>query len=363
MDTKFMQIAIELAKNGAGFVNPNPKVGAVIVKYGKIIGQGFHQKYGENHAEINAINSAKESCEGATIYVTLEPCNHYGKTPPCVDAIIKNKFSRVVIGMKDPNPKVAGKSIQKLLNNGIKVTVGILEKECINLNPEFIKLMVHKTPYVVMKTAMTLDGKIATKTGESKWITGESARQYVHILRHELQGIMVGVNTVIKDDCMLTARRQEETVQPIRIVIDSKGRTPINSKIVKTASEYKTIIVTTNQIKPEKENELIEKNIHIIKVLDINGKVDLSAMMIELGKLNINSILLEGGGTLNYSMLKANAVDEIIVFVAPKLFGGIDATTPVSGDGISNINDAYELENLDVICIGADLCIKGKVVK
>ncbi len=362
MDLKYMELAISLAKKGEGFVNPNPKVGSVIVKDGEIIGEGYHKKYGDFHAEVNAINSTNTSCEGATIYVTLEPCHHYGKTPPCVDAIIREKFSRVVIGMMDPNPKVAGQSIEKLKKHGIEVLVGVLEEECKNLNKGFIKVMTKKTPYVVMKTAMTLDGKIATKTGESKWITGEESRKYVHNLRHSLQGIMVGINTVIKDDPMLTARRDEKTIQPIRIIVDSSGRIPLTSKIVKSANEYRTILVTTNKIDKNKEEELINKKLEVLKISIIDERINIKEMMKALCELSINSILLEGGGTLNDSMLKANAVDEVISFISPKIFGGKDAITPVSGNGISSIDEAYKLENMEVEQIGDDICIRGKVI-
>ena len=217
LNEKFMKIAIELAKKGIGNVNPNPLVGAVIVKDGKIIGQGYHERYGEGHAEVNAFKSLDDDPTGATMYVTLEPCFHYGKTPPCADRIIENKISKVIIGMVDPNPLVSGKGIEKLKNAGIEVEVGILEEECRKINEVFIKYITTKKPFVVMKTAMSLDGKIATKTGESKWITSEKSRLQVHILRNKFSGIMVGVNTIIKDNPELTCRVVEGN-NPIRII-------------------------------------------------------------------------------------------------------------------------------------------------
>jgi diaminohydroxyphosphoribosylaminopyrimidine deaminase/5-amino-6-(5-phosphoribosylamino)uracil reductase len=361
MDDQWMMKAIELAKKGQGYVNPNPKVGAVIVKNGKVIGEGYHKIFGQAHAEMNAINSVKGTCKGAVIYVTLEPCFHYGKTPPCVDAIIREKFKRVVIGMKDPNPNVAGKSIQKLKEKGISVTVGVLESECRKLNPGFLKLVNEKKPYIVMKTAMTLDGKIATVSGESRWITGGESRKKVHELRHELQGIMVGINTVLRDNPMLTARREKESCQPVRIVVDSCGKIPLDSNIVQSATEYNTIVITTERIKTEKLHLLTDFGVTVEQVKTVEGRVDINDMIMRLGELSINSILQEGGGTLNDSMLRSGNVDEVICFISPKIFGGKLAKTPVEGTGVSGIEEAYQLEKISFELVGEDLCVKGMV--
>lgn len=361
-----MEEAIRLAKLGKGFTNPNPIVGAVIVKDGVILGSGYHQRYGKAHAEVNAIKSAKKNgfldLSGASIYVTLEPCFHYGKTPPCVDAIIQERFSEVFIGMEDPNSLTAGKSIQKLVEHGIYVEVDLLEEECRELNKGFIKLMQEGKPYTVMKTAMTLDGKIATVSGESKWISGKESRRMVHDLRHELQGIMVGINTVIKDNPSLTARNEENHINPTRIILDSTGRIPLDLIVVQTAKKIRTILFTTDQMQVEKRIALSAFGVEI-EVVEEKEKVDLSQVMKRLGDLSIVSVLLEGGGTINDAMLRAGYVDEVISFVAPKLFGGKEATTPVSGEGIKNISDAIVIENMKVSMVGKDVCIRGKVEK
>lgn len=368
MDQNWMNQAVALARLGSGHVNPNPKVGAVIVKDNRKIGEGYHQRYGAPHAEINAIRSASESCEAATLYVTLEPCFHYGKTPPCVDEIIRQGFKRVVIGMVDPNPKVAGKSIEKLRSNGIEVTLNVLEAQCRELNPGFIKLVETQKPYVLLKSAMTLDGKIATKTGMSQWITCDASRNKVHELRQDFHAIMVGIGTVLSDDPMLNTRIYETPSHPIRIIVDSKGKLPLDSQIVKTARDYKTILVTTDQIEAEKRDALLRAAIKVEIVNQNNAKgcnpdkVCMAAMMKRLGELNICSILLEGGGTLNDSLLRSGNVDEVLFFIAPKIFGGEAAKSPVSGLGIENISEAIEVVELNYEMSGTDLCIKGKVV-
>ena len=254
-EEKYMRRAIELAKKGSGHVNPNPLVGAVIVKDGEIIGEGYHECYGQLHAERNAIASLTESAEGATIYVTLEPCCHYGKTPPCTEAIIEQKIKRVVIGSRDPNPKVSGKGIKMLQEAGIEVIEDFMREECDRLNPVFFHYITTKTPYVVMKYAMTLDGKIATKTGASKWITGEPARQEVQHMRHRYMGIMAGIGTVLADDPMLNVR-VEGWKSPVRIVCDSSLRIPLDSQIVRSAKEYRTIVAYAGR---EENEEITEK--------------------------------------------------------------------------------------------------------
>ncbi len=358
-DREYMARAIELARKGAGFVNPNPMVGAVIVKDGRIIGEGYHKKFGELHAERNAIANCSESTEGATIYVTLEPCCHYGKTPPCTEAIIESGISRVVIGTLDVNPVVAGHGAEILRAHGIKVEVGVLENECRQLNKVFNKYISSGLPYVVMKYAMTSDGKIATKKGESKWITSEQSREEVHKLRNDLAGIMVGVTTVITDDPMLDCRL-ENTVNPVRIVCDTNLRTPVESKLVSTANDIKTIIATASEDK-EKIRLYEEKGCKILRVKKKNNEIDLNILMRELGSMGIDSILLEGGGTVNYSALSSQIVDEIQIFIAPKIFGG-SAKSPVEGLGIENINDAIKLNPIRVTNIGADILIENEVI-
>lgn len=362
MDQFWMNQAIALASLGSGHVNPNPKVGAVIVKDNRKIGEGYHRRYGDLHAEINAINSSLESCDSATLYVTLEPCYHFGKTPPCVDAIISHGFKRVVIGMIDPNPLVAGKSVEKLKTNGIEVTINVLEDACRALNPGFIKLIETRKPYVLLKSAMTLDGKIATKSGMSQWITSEISRNKVHQLRHDLHAIMVGIGTVLSDDPMLNTRITSEPSHPIRIIVDSKGQLPLDSRIVKSANLYKTILITTEQIDAKKKSMLEKESVQVEVVQMNDNQVCVAAMMERLGALNICSILLEGGGTLNDSLLRSGYIDEVMFFIAPKLFGGQTAKTPISGLGIDNIAHAIELKDLSCEPSGTDFCIKGKVV-
>lgn len=359
LNERFMKIAIELAKKGIGNVNPNPLVGAVIVKDGKIIGQGYHERYGEDHAEVNAFKSLDDDPTGATMYVTLEPCFHYGKTPPCVDRIIENKIGKVIIGMVDPNPLVSGKGIEKLKNAGIEVEVGILEEECRKINEVFIKYITTKKPFVVMKTAMSLDGKIATKTGESKWITSEKSRLQVHILRNKFSGIMVGVNTIIKDNPELTCRVAEGN-NPIRIIVDSTLRIPLKSKVLEN-NDNKTIIATTKKANIKKVQKLLKNNIKVLIINEKNGRVDLNNLIKKIGELNIDSILLEGGATLNYSALEEGVVDKVMMYIATKIIGGETSKTPVGGKGIDKLNNAFKLKNITTMNVGKDILVEGYI--
>ena len=364
--------AIELAKKGTGFTNPNPLVGAVIVKDNRIIGEGYHEKYGQLHAERNAIASLTESAEGATIYVTLEPCCHYGKTPPCTEAIIENKITKVVIGSRDPNPLVSGKGAQILREHGIEVIEDFMREECDSMNEIFFHFITTKTPYCVMKYAMTADGKIATHTGASKWITGEVARNKVQHMRHRYAGIMAGIQTVLEDNPMLNVRVDGLT-SPVRIICDSRLRISPDCNICNTADTYRTIIVCSNsklsngsitkdtdiedQAFGEKVSNLLEKNLEIYNAAGKDERVDLKVLMEYLGSEKIDSVLIEGGGTLNESALKAGIVNEIKAFVAPKIFGGTNVTTPVQGDGVETPDEAYMLELKNVEYVGEDLLL------
>ena len=360
-DQNYMLRAIQLAKQGEGWTNPNPMVGAVIVKNGRIIGKGYHKKCGELHAERNAIASLTESAEGATIYVTLEPCCHYGKTPPCTEAIIEQKIKRVVIGSRDPNPKVSGKGIKMLQEAGIEVIEDFMREECDRLNPVFFHYITTKTPYVVMKYAMTLDGKIATKTGASKWITGEAARAEVQHMRHRYMGIMAGIGTVIADDPMLNVR-VEGWKSPIRILCDSGLRIPLDGQIVKSAGKYRTIVAYADSENTEtKRKRLHEMGVETICCPDENNQVDLKKLMKYLGEEGIDSILLEGGGTLNDSALRAGIVQEVQAFIAPKLFGGMNSKTPVEGIGVRFPSEAVKLKCTDICQIGEDIRITCQV--
>ena len=360
-DQNYMLQAIQLAKQGEGWTNPNPMVGAVIVKNGRIIGKGYHKKCGELHAERNAIASLTESAEGATIYVTLEPCCHYGKTPPCTEAIIEQKIKRVVIGSRDPNPKVSGKGIKMLQEAGIEVIEDFMREECDRLNPVFFHYITTKTPYVVMKYAMTLDGKIATKTGASKWITGEAARAEVQHMRHRYMGIMAGIGTVLADGPMLNVR-MEGWKSPIRILCDSGLRIPLDGQIVKSAGKYRTIVAYADSENTEaKRKRLHEMGVETICCPDENNQVDLKKLMKYLGEEGIDSILLEGGGTLNDSALRAGIVQEVQAFIAPKLFGGMNSKTPVEGIGVRFPSEAVKLKCTDICQIGEDIRITCQV--
>ncbi|MBQ1393763.1 MAG: bifunctional diaminohydroxyphosphoribosylaminopyrimidine deaminase/5-amino-6-(5-phosphoribosylamino)uracil reductase RibD [Lachnospiraceae bacterium] len=333
MERKYMERAIELAKRARGFTSPNPMVGAVIVKDGKVIGEGYHERCGELHAERNALASLTESAEGATIYVTLEPCCHYGKTPPCTEAIIEHKLAKVVIGSRDPNPLVSGKGATILRKAGIEVVEDFMREECDAINPIFFHYITTKRPYVAMKYAMTMDGKIATRTGASKWITGEAARNHVQTLRHAYKGIMVGIGTVLADNPMLNCRMQGG-IDPVRIVCDTHLRIPMDCQIVQTADTIETILATSTNEK-EKIDQLIKKGVQILQIPEKDGCIDLNLLMQTLGEKGIDSILLEGGGRLNDSFLREKLIQKAYVYLAPKIFGGEDAKTPVEGIGVS----------------------------
>lgn len=361
-DAFYMKQAIELSKNGMGFVNPNPLVGAVIVKENRVVGKGWHEYFGGPHAEINAIEDAKGQTEGATLYVTLEPCSHYGKTPPCSLAIIQNKFARVVVGSGDPNPLVAGNGITMIKNAGIEVQSGILEKEVQELNEVFFKFIRTQLPFVVLKTAMSLDGKIATTIGDSQWISCETSRKRVHELRNQYAAIMVGINTVLKDDPLLNVRDVEgKTKNPVRVVVDSIARIPLESKLLNTQEISETIVAVTDQASESKIKALTNKGALVLVCHAVEGRVDLKFLMQELAGRGIDSILLEGGGTLNFEALKQGIVDKIVSFVAPKILGGAQALTPVEGAGFALLPDAVQIQNLKACNSGDDIMLTGYV--
>lgn len=359
MYQKFMSRAIELAKRGRGFVSPNPLVGAVIVKNDKIIGEGWHMKYGESHAEVNAIKSAKESIVGSDVYVTLEPCSHYGHTPPCAKALIENGVKRVFIGSYDPNPIVAGNGIKMLKEANIEVITDVMKDECDKLNSIFFKYITTGMPYVTLKTAMTLDGKIASYCGNSKWISNEKSRHIVHKLRHYNKAIMVGINTVLKDNPMLNCRLSECCIDPIRIIVDSTLKIPLNSNVL---TDSNAIILTTDRADANKISKITDMGMEVITTPYSNG-VDLNYAIKCLGEKSIDSILLEGGGTLNYSMLINGLVDKVMTFISPKIIGGEYAKTPVEGKGIEFMPDAIKLKNLEIKSIDDDILVCGEVIK
>lgn len=361
-DEKYMRLAMQLAGNAIGRTSPNPLVGAVIVKDNRVVGCGWHRKAGTPHAEVHALNQAGELAQGADVYVTLEPCAHYGKTPPCAKALVEAKVKNVYGGLLDVNPKVAGKGFKILEDAGIHVEYGFLQDELRKQNEVFFKWIEHKKPFIVLKAAMTLDGKIATATGQSKWITNETSRAYGYKLRDIYDGIMVGINTVIEDNPMLTAR-VDGGKNPIRIVVDSSLRIDINANVVQDKSA-KTIIATTDKANKDKILKLQAQDVDVIVVdKDENDKVDIEKLLDILGQQNICSILVEGGATLSGSFVAKKLVDKVYFFIAPKIIGGKEAKTPVAGTGILNLQEALTLKDIQIEKLEEDILIIGRVDK
>lgn len=361
-DEKYMRLAMQLAGNAIGRTSPNPLVGAVIVKDNRVVGCGWHRKTGTPHAEVHALNQAGELAQGADVYVTLEPCAHYGKTPPCAKALVEAKVKNVYGGLLDVNPKVAGKGFKILEDAGIHVEYGFLQDELRKQNEVFFKWIEHKKPFVVLKAAMTLDGKIATATGQSKWITNETSRAYGYKLRDIYDGIMVGINTVIEDNPMLTAR-VDGGKNPIRIVVDSSLKIDINANVVQDKSA-KTIVATTDKADKDKILKLQAQNVDVIVVdKDENDKVDIEKLLNILGQQNICSILVEGGATLSGSFVAKKLVDKVYFFIAPKIVGGKEAKTPVAGTGILNLQEALALKDIQIEKLEEDILIIGRVDK
>lgn len=361
-DEKYMRLAMQLAGNAIGRTSPNPLVGAVIVKDNRVVGCGWHRKAGTPHAEVHALNQAGELAQGADVYVTLEPCAHYGKTPPCAKALVEAKVKNVYGGLLDVNPKVAGKGFKILEDAGIHVEYGFLQDELRKQNEVFFKWIEHKKPFIVLKAAMTLDGKIATATGQSKWITNETSRAYGYKLRDIYDGIMVGINTVIEDNPMLTVR-VDGGKNPIRIVVDSSLKIDINANVVQDKSA-KTIIATTDKANKDKILKLQAQDVDVIVVdKDENDKVDIEKLLDILGQQNICSILVEGGATLSGSFVAKKLVDKVYFFIAPKIIGGKEAKTPVAGTGILNLQEALALKDIQIEKLEEDILIIGRVDK
>nr|WP_288298394.1 bifunctional diaminohydroxyphosphoribosylaminopyrimidine deaminase/5-amino-6-(5-phosphoribosylamino)uracil reductase RibD [uncultured Allisonella sp.] len=359
LDRKYMARALQLALRGAGHTRPNPMVGAVLVKDGRIIGEGWHKQYGGPHAEVNAFASATEDPEGATLYVSLEPCSHYGKTPPCADLIIRKKVARVVAALEDPNPLVSGRGFRKLRANGIRVTVGVLAEEARHINDVFLTYVTRKRPFVLYKAAMSLDGKIACHTGESQWISSEKSREEVQRLRGILSGIMVGAGTVIADNPRLTCR-MEEYENPARIIVDGKLRVPLESRIFHEPG--RNIILTTSEASPEKKKALENLGVELIEAdSEEPGKVDLKSAMLALGIKGIDGILLEGGPTLAASALEAGIIDAVRFYIAQKIIGGREAPSPFAGTGAAHMNEVVPLTDAVYGTSGDDLWIQAYI--
>ena len=358
-DEQMMRRAIELARNATGRTSPNPLVGAVVVKEGRIVAEGWHRQAGTPHAEVHALNMAGELAKGATVYVSLEPCAHYGRTGPCAKALVEAGVSRVVIAMTDPNPKVAGKGIQILREAGVEVVTGVLKKEAYELNEVFLKWITTGKPFVALKTAMSLDGKIATAGGESQWITNEKSRYQGHHLRDIYDGILVGINTVLQDNPSLTTRLREYQGQnPVRIVLDSQARLPLASKLA-TDGAARTIVAVSAQAPATRKAALEAAGLEVLVAGTDKG--DVVELMNQLGAMRITSILVEGGGRVNFSLLEAGLVDRVYAFVAPKLIGGSQALTPVEGEGFAQLAQAVELENIQTSLLDNDVMITGRV--
>jgi len=354
-DERFMFRALELASRGLGRTRPNPVVGAVVVKGGQVVGEGFHRKAGTPHAEIIALQQAGERARGAEIYVSLEPCCHYGLTPPCTESLIKAGVKRVVAATLDPNPLVAGKGLSRLKEAGIEVVVGVLKEDADRLNEAFFKYIQKKRPFVTMKTAMTLDGKIASCTGDSRWISSEPSREFVHRLRNTYDAVMVGIGTVLADDPQLNTRLEVKDRQdPIRVVIDGGLELPINSRIVQSSREQKTLVFANCSCDQMKVSELEEYGVEVIQLDGEGPLLSLPEVLDELGKRNICSLLLEGGAELNSAMLENRLVDKVHWFIAPKIIGGKTAPGPVGGAGRELMKQALELRDGKWETIGPD---------
>ena len=360
-----MTLALRLAAKGQGTASPNPMVGALVVKQGRIVGRGFHLRPGLPHAEILALRQAGRRARGATLFVTLEPCCHHRKrTPPCVPEVIRSGVSRVVIAMTDPNPLVKGKGLAAIRRAGLSVTVGIARLEAEELNKAYRHWIATTCPYVTLKAGMTLDGKIATASGESKWITGTRARQEAHRLRGQVDAVLVGVGTVLADNPTLTARvgpdlKTMAPRQPLRVVVDSRLRIPLKAQILTRQERAKTVVATTDSAGASRKRALVQRGIEVLTLPGLRGKVSLPALMRDLGKRGITSVLVEGGGEINAAMLKAHLVQHVCVYMAPILLGGDDARGVIGGKSPARIASALKLCNIKTRLIGSDLVVEG----
>lgn len=355
-DQHYMKLALDLAATASGKTNPNPVVGAILVKDGQVVGVGFHRKAGEPHAEVHAFRMAEGYTNGATLYVTLEPCSHYGKTPPCAELVASSGVTRVVVAMQDPNPMVAGRGIQLLRDTGIEVEVGVLEEEAKRLNERFVHNMTKRRPFIISKVAMTLDGKLAASPGHSKWVTGEEARREVHRLRNEVDAILVGINTVLADNPRLTTRLPEKGKNPVRVILDSNLRLPEDAHIT-DCTAAKTWIATKEDADPEKVNRLKQKGLEILFVPSTRLGLDLRRLSEMLYEKGITDLLVEGGSEVNASFLRASLIDKWLIYIAPKVLGGRGSLTPYGGPDLETMDEALNVRIHSVRQIGEDLCI------
>lgn len=357
-EERYMRLALEWARSTRGQTSPNPLVGAVIVNEGRIVGMGAHLGAGMRHAEVHALEMAGREAQGATMYVTLEPCNHQGRTPPCTEAIIRAGIARVVIGCMDENPRVAGTGMARLRRAGIEIVSGVLESECRRLNEAFFHYKRSGRPFIAVKTASTLDGKIATPTGDSQWVTGTEARAYVHQLRHEYDAVMVGIGTVLADDPRLTCRIPGGGLNPLRVIVDSRLRLPLDARVCDTKEAPTWVFCTAPVPDPDKERALASRGVRVLTT-GKTDRVDLAEVFHLLGQHAVTSVLVEGGSALNGSLLKEGLMDKVVAFIAPKLLGGRTSLTSYGGAGWARMGEAVPLSEIDIQSFGEDLCIIG----
>jgi len=378
--------ALRLAARARCRTHPNPMVGCIIVRDGQVVGTGYHHRAGEPHAEVLALREAGNAARGATVYVTLEPCAHYGRTPPCADALIRAGVARVVAAMADPDPRVAGRGLQRLKDAGIRTECGLLEEEARTLNRAYLKLKATGRPLVILKWAMTLDGKIACTSGDSRWVTGEVARSHVHQIRDQVDAILVGVGTALRDDPELTARPSRpgplpvwaggldpgpdpdwRPRDPLRIVLDSAARLPLEARLLSPAlqdrpSPNRTLVAVTHRAKPEKRRALEEKGAEVLVLPEQKEGVALEPLLEELGRRGIGTLLVEGGSQVHGSFLARGLADYVMVYVAPKLVGGAGAPGPVGGIGLQRMADAWRIGDVKVTQLGADWLLEGALL-
>ncbi len=355
-----MRRVLQLAEKGRGKTRPNPMVGAVIIKNGRLVGEGYHKKAGGPHAEISALKQAGIQARGAEMYVSLEPCCHHGRTPPCTEAIIQSGIKKVYVGVRDANPLVAGKGIRRLKKMGIEVHSGILKKECLRLNEVFFKFIRTNTPFVYLKSGMSLDGKIATTTGESQWITGPQPRALVHKLRNEVDAILVGAGTVVKDNPSLTTRLgKRKGRNPVRVVLDPECKIPLSAKVFANCREETVIYASRTGLPLPRKKSLSQKKVLVLNFDCRNNEIPLQQLMLELGRQGITSVLIEGGSQVNASALRENIVDKVMLFMAPLIIGGASAPGVVGGPGIKSLQEALNIKDMNVRSVGRDFLIEG----
>ena len=359
-DVRYMQRALAIAEGGVGFVSPNPLVGCVIVKDGRVVGEGYHERYGGLHAEANALRAAGAEARGATLYVTLEPCCHTGKTPPCVDAVLQAGVQRVVMAVGDPDPRVSGGGLARLRDAGVEVTVGVCEAEARRLNEPFMHYAQTRRPFVTLKCAVTLDGKIATRTGASRWITGAAARERAHRLRHAADALLVGSGTALQDDPLLTTRLPEGGgVNPLRVVADSALRLPLSAQLATARPDCRTLVVTVDGAPLDKQRQLENQGVEILRLPSYaDGRVNLEAMLADLGARGVADLLVEGGAALSAALLQRRLVDKIVAFIAPKIIGG-DGINVVAAFGVETMADALQLYGMKSQSVGEDVMLEA----